>query len=243
MCSVIITKNKPQKGRELLHSLPCCSVLRSEDLRQLGPNVPFGEHAPPLLDPAEDFIADLADLLGGDGIGDRLQMKLSLVVHDRIEVEADPIAEIILQSTLGDVAIPQLGIESEDQHKPIFQRIGHVVALDEGKTVAALHKRRSVHFPFFIGEMPSAILIIALVGDVELHLDPFLIEDGLGAHSPSELDFLLGIEDPPECRLLVPAVGLSVTGTFSDEGTIIHRFVDDRVLRILSFLCHFDTPF
>ena len=230
MCSAIITKNKPQKGRELLHSLPLfVSVLRSEDLRKLCPNVPLGEHASSFLDPGQHFIADLADLLGGDGIRDRLQVKLPLIVDDRVKVERQPVSQVILQCSLGDVGIPELGIESEDQHKPVFKILGHVVALDEGEAVAALHERSPIHFPIFVGEMPCAIFVITFIGDVEFDLDALLIEDGLGAHSPSELGFLLGVKDPPESRLLVlrPPVVLFFLDCIGD----------------VLLCCHCDTPF
>lgn len=228
MCSAIITKNKPQKGRELLHSLPLLFCAeRSEDLGQLGPNVPFGEHASPLLDPAEDFVADLADLLGGDGIGDRLQVKLPLVIDDRVEIEADPIAEIILQCSLGDVGIPQLGVEAQDEDQTVLQGFRHVVLLDEGEAAAALHEAGAIHLAILIDKMPGAIFVITIIGDVEFDLYSFLIEDWSTAHSPSELDFLTRIEDPPESRFLVfpPVEGLLLIFDFS------------------VLLCHFDTPF
>lgn len=229
MCSAIITKNKPQKGRELLHSLPCCSV-RSRDLEDLGkllPDIPLREQAPSFFDPGQHFIADLTDLLGGDGVAHRLEMQLTLVVDDRVKVEAHAVSQVILQSSLGDVAIPKLGIESQNQHKPVFQRIGHVVALDKREAVASLHEGCSVHFPFFIGEMSSPKFVVTFIGDVEFDLHALLIEDGLGAHSPSELDIFFRIKDPPECGFLVlgpPVEGLLLIFDCSVGGVLFRHF-------------------
>ena len=157
-------------------------------------------------------------------------MKLSLVVHDRVEIEANPFTEIILQCSLGDVAIPQLGIEAKNQHKPILQGFGHIVLLDEWEAVASLHEAGAIHLAILIGEMPGAIFVITFIGDVEFDLHALFVQDWLGAHSPSELDLLARIKDPPKGRLLVlpPVEGLFLIFDCSVGGVL---------------LCHFDTPF
>lgn len=240
MCSAVITKNKPQKGRGLLHPLP----TTSEDLGQLGLDIPGREHAASLLHPGQDLIPDLADLLAGDGIGDRLQMKLSLLIYLGIEVKADPLSQIVLQRPLGDVAVLELPGEAQHEDQTVLQGIRQLVLLDIGETVGPL-KCGPVKLSVFIGEMTSTILVLPFERYIEFYLDSLGVQNGAYPHTAGQLAFLTGIKNPPECGLLVAAVG-PVAGVV--VGLFVVRRLEDRIVvenhRILDIhfrvvlLCH-----
>ena len=240
MCSVIITKNKPQKGRGLLHPLP----TTSEDLRQLSLDIPGREQAAPLLGPVEDFHPDLADLFAADGVTHRLQMKLPLLIDLGIEVKADPLSQIVLQRPLGDVGVLKLPGEAQHEDQPVLQGIRQLVLLDIGETVGPL-KCGPVKLSVFIGEMTSTILVLPFERHIEFYLDSLGVQNGAYPHTAGQLAFLTGIENPPECGFLVSAVG-PVAGVV--VGLFVVRRLEDRIVvknhRILDIhfsvvlLCH-----
>ena len=135
-------------------------------------------------------------------------MQLTLLVDDRVKIETQAVSQVILQGPFRDIGIPELGVEAQDQHKPVFEILRHDVLLDIRETVTSLQEFGAIHFAFFVGEAPVMIFVITLVGDVEFHLNALLIEDGGAPHSPSELDLIVRIKDPPEGGSLVPTVGL-----------------------------------